>query len=90
MNTIDKIESNIKIKTAPIVEDITNETIRAMAKHMPMNSFHEAYAVILEEVDEFWDEVKKKNPDKEKIREELVQIGAMAVRAIAELCIIEQ
>lgn len=44
------------------------------------NSIHEGYAVLVEEVDEFWDEVKKK-PDKRvdgEVLSELVQIAATA------------
>lgn len=48
-------------------------------------SNHEGYAVLLEEVDELWDEIKKKNPDKQKIREEAKQVGAMALRIMIEL-----
>ena len=52
-----------------------------------MLSLHEAYAIILEEVDELWDEVKKKssNRDPKAVRSELIQIAAMAVRAIYDL-----
>lgn len=50
------------------------------------NSFHEGYAVLLEEVDELWDEVKKRKHDKIRIKEEAVQVAAMAVRIISELC----
>lgn len=57
----------------------------ATENHGPMHGGHEAYAVIKEEVDEFWDEVKKKNPDRENMRKELVQIAAMACRAVVDL-----
>lgn len=83
---------------SPIVElvlsDVEHELNNAMAAHGSMKSRHEAYAVIAEEVDEFWDEVKK-NPVKMTLpefdkyqadmRKELVQIAAMAVRAIIDL-----
>lgn len=49
------------------------------------NSNHEGYSVLKEEVDELWDEVKRKNPSKAQLREEAVQIGAMALRIINEL-----
>ena len=39
---------------------------RARTKHKPINSAHEGYAVILEELDEFWDEVKKKREMRDK------------------------
>ncbi|PZP37434.1 MAG: hypothetical protein DI598_21200 [Pseudopedobacter saltans] len=50
------------------------------------SSPHEGYAVLLEEVDELWDEVKKKTFDKEAARKEAVQIGAIVIRFITELC----
>ena len=58
------------------------EIERARTKHKPINSAHEGYAVILEELDEFWDEVKKKREmrDKRRMYDELVQIAAMAQR----------
>ena len=64
-----------------------NECIRASEIHGKFNSAHEAYAVILEEVDEFWDEVKKKREARspEKMRKELIQIAAMAIRTIYDL-----
>ena len=37
---------------------IRAEYNRARAKHAPMNSAHEGYAVLKEEVDELWDDVK--------------------------------
>ena len=54
---------------------------------VPLNSPHEAFAVIAEELDEFWDEVraKKEARSKERMRKELAQVGAMCVRAITDL-----
>lgn len=60
---------------------------RAKAKHGPQkfNSPHEGYAVLLEEVYELWDEVRKSKHDKELMRKEAIQVAAMAVRFIDEL-----
>lgn len=65
-----------------------NEVMRA--KGMFPDKFvngHEGYAVILEEVDELWDEVKKnqRNYDIPAQRKEAIQIAAMAIRFAAEL-----
>lgn len=69
------------------VREVTDELVRARAKHKNMNSLHEAYAVILEEVEEFWDEVKLKASERtpEQISSELTQIAAMALRAKLDL-----
>jgi hypothetical protein len=55
--------------------------------HERMGSVHEGYAVILEELDEFWEEVRKKKSrqDKERMYAELVQIGAMAQRVAEDV-----
>ena len=67
-------------------EEILNEVQRAKAIWKDdFKNYHEAYAVILEEVDELWDEIKKKNQDKEKIRKEAIQSVAMLLRLITEL-----
>ena len=62
-----------------------DELERSRQLHGPQNSPHESYGIILEELDEFWDEVKKKNPDKQNMLEELVQIAAMCQRAAEDL-----
>jgi hypothetical protein len=53
-----------------------------------MHSPHEGYAVIKEELDELWDEIKKKPAKRDNLRmwNELLQISAMAQR-LAEDCI---
>jgi len=59
----------------------------ATSRHGGFHSLHEAYAVILEELDEFWLEVKKRanQRDRAACRKELVQIAAMCMRAYIEL-----
>lgn len=61
---------------------VGDEVRRAEGLHSPINSLHEGYAVILEELDEFWEEVRKKREERDlgAVREELVQTAAMCVR----------
>ena len=65
---------------ANILGEIEDELIRATEKFGPFNSTHEGYAVLLEEFDEMWQEIKHGTP--ERMREEAVQVAAMAVRLI--------
>lgn len=60
-----------------------DECITAMARFAPFNSAHEGYAVILEELDEAWDEIKANNVD--ATRKEMVQVAAMALRFLVDI-----
>lgn len=62
---------------------VSAELDRATDKFGPFNSTHEGYAVILEEVDELWDEVKSNDPD--RAIEEAIQVAAMAIRFVVDL-----
>jgi NTP pyrophosphatase (non-canonical NTP hydrolase) len=70
-------------KTQDILKLIANEVARAKTMY-PENfvNQHEGYAVMLEEVDELWDEIKKKQKDYDllKQKKEAIQVAAMAVR----------
>lgn len=70
-----------------ITDVIGGEVERAMSLHAPQHSHHEAYAVILEELDEYWEQVKRwpKRHDPVEMRTELIHVAAMAVRAIIDL-----
>ena len=70
-----------------ILDDVITELESAEAKFPPFNSSHEGYAVILEEMDELWDQVKLRahKRDLENIREEAIQIAAMACRLVVDL-----
>ena len=74
MNKIDEILMEIKI-----------EFLEATEKFPKFNSAHEGYAILLEEVNELWENVKlnQSNPFRlKKIREEAIQVGAMTLRLI--------
>ncbi len=68
---------------------ITKEYEKAAAEKPPYNSPHEAYAILLEEVEEFWAEVKKKEElhDLDRMAEEVKQIGAVAMRILTDVCL---
>ena len=68
-------------------DEVHLELDQACLRFRPFNTLHEAYAVILEEVDELWDHVRvsQNKRDRTAILHELIQIGAMAERAARDL-----
>lgn len=63
---------------------VERELRRALVKFpVPFHNAHEGYAVLLEEVDELWDEIKANRAD--TARKEAVQVAAMAVRFLLEV-----
>jgi len=70
------------------VTAVVDELKAATTRYGPMRSAREGYAVLLEEVEELWAEVKKKpearNP--EKMRDEARQVAAMAIRFMLDVC----
>lgn len=67
------------------IELVKAEIERGVRLHGNYNSTHEAYAVLLEEVDEFWDEVKKRHKDYPAMKKEAIQIAAIAIRICDEI-----
>lgn len=59
---------------------IIEECKSAVIKYGSFHSPHEGYAIIKEEVDELWDEVKDKFSSRLKMKIEAKQIAAMAMR----------
>jgi hypothetical protein len=66
-------------------EMVCMEALAAVEDWPRFNSAHEAYAVLLEEVRELEAEVFRKTQDMEAMRREARQVGAMAVRFLAEI-----
>lgn len=65
-----------------ILTEIKSEFEGANEMHGNFNSYHEGYAVILEELEELWDEIKKRNPSRSDMRKEAIQVGAMALKFV--------
>lgn len=90
MTTLDWPEL-LQAKAQVAIELIIAEYGRAVSQHQALNSAYEGYGVLLEEVDELWEEVRKKKQDRrrENLEEEAAQVGAMAMRFIVDICLKE-
>ena len=89
-NMVDKGITNAIARVISL-NDILKEYGIAEQKYPEFNSPHEGYAVLLEEVDELWDEVKRykdKGPEDEhfeSMKIEAAQVGAMALKFLNKL-----
>ena len=69
-----------------ILDDIRTELESARENYPAMHSYHEGIAIIKEEFDEVWDEIKMKNPNVQYIREEVIQLASSSARFAYDLC----
>lgn len=71
--------------------EVAAELEQARTNHVPLNSAHEGYAVILEEVEELKSEVfwgrKTRSDEKwvQEMKKEAVQVAAMALRFLLDI-----
>lgn len=63
-----------------IAKQVMREFDKATMLYPTQASMHEGYAVLLEELDEVWHEVKNNNSS--KAVDEMIQVAAMAIRFI--------
>lgn len=69
--------------------EVREEFDRAARLWGSMQSAHEGYAIILEELDELWEMVQQSQKGKvtrEEMRAEACQVAAMAVRFMVDCC----
>lgn len=73
---------------AAALKDVAQELQRVRLTKAPFHSAHEGFAVLQEEVEELWDEVRKRGSlrSRELLRAEAVQVAAMAVKFITDVC----
>lgn len=69
-----------------IALEIAAEVERAERKHKPLNSPHEAWSVIFEEVEELREHVRADTGRSAEARKEAIQVGAMGLRYALNLC----
>ena len=71
-----------------IAAEALNELDRVSALFSAFKSPHKGFAVLLEEVDELWAEVKRSptTQNMKQMRTEAVQVAAMALRFIRDCC----
>jgi hypothetical protein len=69
------------------VTEVAGELWRAERSFKPMNSAHEGYAVLMEEVEELWEHVKahQSRRDYAAMDRECIQVAAMAVRFLLDV-----
>lgn len=80
-------QRDTKLTTNEVMTLVSEELARAQAKFGSFNSPHEGWAILREEVDELWDEVKLQYDarTKERMQKEAVQVAAMAIRFILDV-----
>ena len=67
-----------------LLEEISEEIESARKKYGKIANMHEAYSIILEELDEFWDSIKGKE-DMQKTRKELIQVVSACFMALEDV-----
>jgi len=68
-----------------VFQAIDRELNFAVENFPRMVSYHEGFAILLEEVDELWDEIKQKELSQAEVRKEAVQVACMAIRFLLDL-----
>ena len=82
LDCIDRAQ-NSEHRLSLILDAVKAEYLSAADKHSPFASTHEGAAVLREEFEEMWDEIKADNP--KAARKEAVQVAAMAIRFIFDV-----
>lgn len=75
-------------KFEDLLAEVGDKCVKEINTWPAFNSAHEGYAILLEEVDELWEEVRKKqkNREVELMRKEAIDVAAMALRIAFEVC----
>ena len=77
---------DIALENADVaLPQIRAELERAVRKFGAFHSAHEGYAVLLEEVDELWDEIKRQKPDYQEMHNEAMHVATMALRFMVDV-----
>ena len=85
--TVNNIEQ-LDLSLLNVLVEVGQEVSKAESNWPAMNSAHEAYGVLMEEVRELEEHIftNQKRRDMAAMREEAVQVAAMAIRLIRDIC----
>lgn len=88
MSHLPKLSKTAPLRVAKFFGEVWDEYRAATEKHGLFHSAHEGWAVLYEEVDELWEEVRKKraNRNADDMYRECVQIAAMALKFAVSIC----
>ena len=75
-----------RLHMGDVFDEVHEELLRAVAKFPAFNSGHEGYAVLKEEVEELWHEIKNNRGSRGPARTEAIQVAAMALRYVINVC----
>ncbi|MCP3685432.1 MAG: hypothetical protein GY861_22500 [bacterium] len=78
---LNDIVEDISTELALVNRITDDEVLYSLKRYGHIKSVHEGYAILIEEVEEYWDSIKLNNPDPK----ELVQVCAMAKLALIDL-----
>ena len=83
-NSLICVHCKTEILQGNYTQDITavmiQELDKANKKYPLFSSAHEGYGVMAEEFQELFEEIRKKEPDKQRMYEEAIQLGAMCIK----------
>jgi hypothetical protein len=72
--------------TGSVLQEVAAELARARRRFAPMHSAHEGHSVIREEFEELWRHVCADTGESAEARAEAIQLAAMAVRYVVDVC----
>jgi NTP pyrophosphatase (non-canonical NTP hydrolase) len=81
-------ECKNRISVEEALDLVAQEYKAANEKFPGFNSPHEGYAVLLEEVEELWEEIKNNKSPMSAMRQkdEAIQVAAMAIKFLTSCC----
>ncbi len=71
-----------------VFKEVEQELIWARNNYQDFQSTYEGFAILLEKIDELWEEIKQKPAtlDETRLKKEAIRVAAMAIRFVEDLC----
>src|SRR5204862_1446962 len=86
LRAAERLPAGAAVNAHALGSEVADEVVRAQAKFDRFTSPHEGWAVIKEELDELWEHVRSNSGRFDGARTEAIQVTAMAIRYVLDLC----